>query len=102
MDNDKNQVLLEKLKNVKSEISKAVLGKDEIIDKILTVVIAGGSVDMDVESNSGSLNADIAAGSYKDITYIIDPRAFTADTELTGTIWSASIEEDRSYRLKIN
>lgn len=75
---------------------------DIVLMGLPTVVIAGESVDMDGQSNFDYINVNIAAGSYKDITYIIDPRAFASDTELTGTIWSASIEEDRSYSLKIN
>lgn len=75
---------------------------DIVLMGLPTVVIAGESVDMDGQSNFDYINVNIAAGSYKDITYIIDSRAFASDTELTGTIWSASIEEDRSYSLKIN
>lgn len=85
MENDKNQVLLEKLKSVKTEISKAVLGKDEIIDKILTVVIAGGHILLEDIPGVGKTTLALALSKATSLNY--QRLQFTPDvlpTDVTG------------------
>lgn len=68
-----------------------------------TLIISGESVELDPYSNMASAQASIAAGTYKDITYFVDSRVFTEDSELSGELWTMNPSElDRTYRLKIN
>lgn len=85
MENDKNQVLLEKIGNVKTEISKAVLGKEEIIDKILTVVIAGGHILLEDIPGVGKTTLALALSKATSLEY--KRLQFTPDilpTDVTG------------------
>ena len=68
-----------------------------------TLIISGESVELDPYSNMSTAQASIAAGTYKDITYFVDSRVFTEDSELSGELWTMNpSEQDRTYRLKIN
>lgn len=85
MENDKNQVLLEKIQNVKTEISKAVLGKEGIIDKILTVVIAGGHILLEDIPGVGKTTLALALSKATSLEY--QRLQFTPDvlpTDVTG------------------
>lgn len=83
MENDK--ILLEKIQNVKSEISKAVLGKDEIIEKILTVVISGGHILLEDIPGVGKTTLALALSKATSLDY--QRLQFTPDvlpTDVTG------------------
>ena len=68
-----------------------------------TLIISGESVGLNPYSNISLDGVSIAAGSYTDITYFVDSRVFTEDSELSGKLWSASLNEPTSiYQLKIN
>ena len=85
MENDKTQVLLEKIQNVKTEISKAVLGKEGIIDKILTVVIAGGHILLEDIPGVGKTTLALALSKATSLEY--QRLQFTPDvlpTDVTG------------------
>ena len=70
------------------------------------LIISGESVELDSYLNMDSYQEQIAARTYKDITYFVDSRAFTEDSELRGELWTMDSEDldelDRVYRLKIN
>ena len=70
------------------------------------LIISGESVELDPYLNMDSYQEQIAARTYKDITYFVDSRAFTEDSELSGELWTMDSEDldelDRGYRLKIN
>lgn len=67
------------------------------------LIISGESVELDLYSNLSSNQETIAAGTYKDITYLVDSRVFTEKSELSGELWTMDPnEQDRTYRLKIN
>ncbi len=85
MENDKNQALLEKVRLVKQEISKAVLGKDEIVDKILTVVISGGHILLEDIPGVGKTTLALALSKATSLNY--QRLQFTPDvlpTDVTG------------------
>lgn len=85
MENDKNQILLDKIKSIKAEISKAILGKDEIIDKVLTVVIAGGHILLDDIPGVGKTTLALALSKATSLNY--QRLQFTPDvlpTDVTG------------------
>ena len=68
-----------------------------------TLIISGESVELDPYSNMASAQASIAAGTYKDITYFVDSRVFTENSERSGELWTMNPSElDRTYRLMIN
>lgn len=68
-----------------------------------TLIISGESVGLNPYSNISLDGVSIAAGSYTDIIYFVDSRVFTEDSELSGKLWSASLNEPTSiYQLKIN
>ena len=68
-----------------------------------TLIVSGESIALDSFSNIHAGQVEIAAGSYSDITYYIDARAFSEDSELDGELWCMNpSEQDRSYRLNIN
>ena len=68
-----------------------------------TLIISGESVELDPYSNMSTAQVSIAEGTYKDITYFVDSRVFTEDSELSGELWTMNpSEQDRTYRLKIN
>lgn len=85
MENDKNQSLLEKVRLVKKEISKAVLGKDEIVEKILTVVISGGHILLEDIPGVGKTTLALALSKATSLNY--QRLQFTPDvlpTDVTG------------------
>ena len=85
MENDKNKVLLEKITNVKREIGKAVLGKEEIVDKILTVLIAGGHILLEDIPGVGKTTLALALSKATSLDY--KRLQFTPDvlpTDVTG------------------
>ena len=82
---DKNKALLEKVMNVKKEISKAVLGKDEIVEKILTVVISGGHILLEDIPGVGKTTLALALSKATSLEY--QRLQFTPDvlpTDVTG------------------
>ena len=85
METDNNKILLEKIGNVKKEISKAVLGKEEIIDKILTVVVAGGHILLEDIPGVGKTTLALALSKATSLEY--KRLQFTPDvlpTDVTG------------------
>lgn len=85
MENDNNKILLQKIENVKKEISKAVLGKEEIIDKILTVVVAGGHILLEDIPGVGKTTLALALSKATSLEY--KRLQFTPDvlpTDVTG------------------
>ena len=67
-----------------------------------TLVVSGESIELDPFSNMSVANVDVASGSYSDITYHIDSRAFSEESEMSGELWCMDpSEQDRTYRLKI-
>ena len=85
MEMEKNKALLEKVMNIKKEISKAVLGKDEIIDKILTVVISGGHILLEDIPGVGKTTLALAFSKATSLGY--QRLQFTPDvlpTDVTG------------------
>ena len=69
METDNNKILLEKIGEVKKEISKAVLGKEEIIDKILTVVVAGGHILLEDIPGVGKTTLALALSKATSLEY---------------------------------
>ncbi|MEE1003043.1 MAG: MoxR family ATPase [Acutalibacteraceae bacterium] len=85
METDNNKILLEKIGEVKKEISKAVLGKEEIIDKILTVVVAGGHILLEDIPGVGKTTLALALSKATSLEY--KRLQFTPDvlpTDVTG------------------
>ena len=85
MEMDKNKALLEKVMSVKKEISKAVLGKDDIIEKILTVVISGGHILLEDIPGVGKTTLALAFSKATSLEY--QRLQFTPDvlpTDVTG------------------
>lgn len=85
MENEKNQILLSKIKEVKTEMSKAVIGKDDIIEKVLTVIIAGGHILLDDIPGVGKTTLALAFSKATSLDY--QRLQFTPDvlpTDVTG------------------
>ncbi len=85
MENERNLELLEKIKAVKAEISKAVLGKEKIVDTILTTIIAGGHILLEDIPGVGKTTLALALSKATSLNY--QRLQFTPDvlpTDVTG------------------
>ena len=85
MENERNLELLEKIKAVKAEISKAVLGKEKIVDTILTTIIAGGHILLEDIPGVGKTTLALAFSKATSLEY--QRLQFTPDvlpTDVTG------------------
>ena len=104
METDNNKILLEKIGEVKKEISKAVLGKEEIIDKILTVVVAGGHILLEDIPGVGKTTLALALSKATSLEY--KRLQFTPDvlpTDVTGfTVYKCRRVENYIFVLNFN
>lgn len=82
---NESKALLQKALNVKEEVKKVVLGKDEIIDKILCAVVAGGHILLDDIPGVGKTTLALSYSKAMSLDY--HRLQFTPDvlpTDVTG------------------
>lgn len=83
MENSKNY--LEKLNNIKKEISKVIIGKDDIIEKVLVAVLSGGHILLEDIPGVGKTTLALAFSKAVGLEY--NRTQFTPDvlpTDVTG------------------
>lgn len=85
MNTNSNRALLEKAHNIRIQIKRAVLGKDEIIDKVLVAVLAGGHILLEDIPGVGKTTLALAYSKATNLNY--HRMQFTPDvlpTDVTG------------------
>ncbi len=85
MENNQNELYIEKLREIKNEVSKVIIGKDDIIDKVIVAVLAGGHILLEDIPGVGKTTLALALSKATNLEY--NRTQFTPDvlpTDVTG------------------
>lgn len=87
----------EKLRNVEEEIKKVIIGKDEIIHRLLTAVLAGGHVLLEDVPGVGKTTLAVACSKAMDLKY--KRMQFTPDVMPSDVVGFCMYDIDEKKRV---